>query len=167
MTSRRRILWTSVALAPAVLAAVLWVRSYWRRDRLAWETERPEARRAACQLYSSRGRLCFASYSRPAEGHAAPWLFQSGDRASTSDMAEEVHLQLQQAGVMGTGAFGFAWSQHVASLLSGTHAWTGMMVPWWALTLLMTAPALIALRSLRPRTSNDEAAHSAELLGRH
>jgi hypothetical protein len=157
MNPRRRILWTVAALAPAVVAAALWARSYGRRDRLAWEADRPEARRVTCQLYSGRGRLCFASYSRPAErGHPQPTSFTSGDRASTGDMAEDVHVQLQQAGVIGNGTLGFAWSQHLASLTSGSHVWTGGVVPWWALTVLLATPAYATYRRLRPRPPQPE-----------
>ena len=155
MSKRRRILLTLLALAPAVLAAALWARSYWRRDRLAWDAERPESRRATCQLYSSRGRVCFASYSRPADGHPAPWSFQSGDRDSTN-LAEDVHVQLQQAGVVGNSAFGFGWSRHVASLTSGTHVWTGGVIPWWAVVLLAATPAFMTWRALRPREPKGE-----------
>lgn len=157
MNPRRRILWTVAALAPAVVAGALWGRSYWRRDRLAWEADRPEARRVACQLYSSRGRVCFASYSRPVDGsHPQPTSFTSGDRDSTTDMAQDLYVQLQQAGVVGGGTLGFAWSQHLAPLTSGTHTWTGAVVPWWAITVLLAAPAYLTHRRVRPRPPEPE-----------
>jgi hypothetical protein len=163
MSHRRRILWTVAALLPAVLAAGAWARSYARRDRLSWEVDRPDSRRAACQLYSSRGRLCFASYSRSVDGAGGrPWSFESGDRAGTTDMAQDVHVRLQQAGVMGNGALGFAWSQHLASMSSGTHVWTGGVAPWWALAVLMATPAYVVYRWLRPKQQEAPAGAGAD-----
>lgn len=154
MTNRRRILLVVLALLPAVAAAVLWARSYRRRDRLLWEADRGEGRRVVCHLYSSRARVCFASYSRPVDPGVAPPVptsFQSGDRASTGAMSEEVNNQLQQAGVVGAGPFGFAYSRHAAAMVSGTHVWTGAVVPWWAVTVVMALPAYLAYLRVRPK----------------
>ena len=155
MTRRRRILVVALALLPAVTAAQ-WARSHWRRDRLTWESDRGEGRRIVCHLYSSRGRVCFASYSRPVSGGTPqPWSFQSGDRASTAAISEEVNNQLMQAGIVARNALGFAYSQHVGSMSSGTHVWTGAIVPWWAVTLTSALPACVALRRGRERRPED------------
>jgi hypothetical protein len=154
---RRRVLLLVLAVLPVLAAAALWARSYRRRDLLAWDAARAESRRLTYQVYSSWGRVCLLSYSRPDAVETAPprtLSLQSGDRAATEPLSETVRNQLQQAGVMGAGPLGFNYSQHVGAMSSGTHVWTAAVLPWWCVTALTLAvPAYLSARALRPRAA--------------
>jgi hypothetical protein len=156
MSNRQRILVIVLALLPVVLAAGMWVRSYWRRDQLGWGMDRAESRRVSCRVYSSWGRVYLLSYSRPSDGtdDAERLSLQSGDRTSTEAMADAARNQLQQAGVMSTSQWSLAYSQHVGSMSAGTHVWTAAVVPWWVFTAIALAVPAYAVRSLlRRRTA--------------
>jgi hypothetical protein len=164
---RRRTLVIVLSLLPALLAAALWARSYRRRDLLAWDATRAgasdtESRRLTCQVYSSWGRLCLLSYSRPdatETNPARPLSLQSGDRASTEPLSELARTQLVQAGLMNPGPLGFAYSQNVSPMTSGTHTWTAAVLPWWSVTLVaLTLPAYLCYRAWHPRTVPTDAA---------
>lgn len=155
MTRRRRILLFLLALIPVAATSVLWARSYRRRDRLIWDTDRPDSRRATCQVYSSWGRFNLLSYSRPSPGESGadrtPLSFESGNRADTEPIGEAVRNHLQQAGVMRVNALGFGYGQHVGAMSSGNHVWTAMVIPWWSITAVALAlPAYLSYRAARP-----------------
>jgi hypothetical protein len=44
---------------------------------------------------------------------------------------------------------------------SGTHVWTGMVVPWWIVTALALGPPVYAIRLIRRKAARDDAAPSA------
>jgi hypothetical protein len=156
----RRVLVIVLSLLPTLLAAALWARSYRRRDLLAWDSGRAESRRLTCQVYSSWGRVCLLSYSRPDAAEPAPrrnLSLQSGDRTTTEPLSETARNQLQQAGVMGPGPLGFAYAQHVGSMSSGTHVWTAAVLPWWCVSIVAFAlPVYLSVRALRPRPAQPE-----------
>src|SRR5438105_7937731 len=160
MGKRGRIVVVGLTGLPLVAAAGLWARSYWRRDLVSWEADRPESRRAACGLYSSRGRVCFISHSQPTQEPAPPpksMSWQSGDRASTGALSDLVSNQLEQAGVLHRNPLGLSYSQHVGEMSSATHVWTGVVVPWWVVTGLALAPPVYSIWWTRrkPRADAD------------
>jgi hypothetical protein len=164
MSKRGRIVVISLGLLPLLAAAGLWARSYWRRDLVTWEAERPESRRATCGLYSSRGRVCFISHSQQLDEPAPPtkgMAWQSGDRASTVPLADLVRNQLQQAGVLDSSQVLPSYSQYVGAMSSGTHVWTGMVVPWWVVTALAVGPPVYAIRVTRRKAAPDDEAPPA------
>src|SRR4051812_7782787 len=161
MSKRGRVVVVGLSVLPLLAAAGLWARSYWRRDLVTWEADRAESRRVECGLYSSRGRVCFISHSQPLDEPASPTeriAWESGDRASTVSLSDEVSNQLQQAGVLDSSQLSPSYSQHVGAMSSGTHVWTGVMVPWWIVTALALGPPVYSIRLIRRKVTRDDAA---------
>src|SRR4051812_42953610 len=164
MTKRGRVVVVGLSVLPFLAAAGLWARSYWRRDLVTWAADRAESRRVEGGLYCSRGRVCFISHSEPLDEPASPTqgiAWQSGDRASTIPIADLVRNQLQQAGVLDSSQLSPSYSQHVGAMSSGTHVWTGMVVPWWIVTALALAPPVYVVTATRRKAAGDDAAPRA------
>jgi hypothetical protein len=142
---RRLILAWLLLLLPAAGAGLQWARSYTHRDIFLWGSGPSNGRCEVCRLYSSSGRLIFLSHTYPvaeagAEG-PVPFAFYTGNRDATAGRATEVYGQISQAGAPSFEAAGLMYSRHFASLESGEHLWTSLVVPWWMLTALALASA--------------------------
>ena len=134
-----------IALPFALAAAVMWGRSYVRRDAVVWEGDRGQNRRLTCRLVSGGGRVTFVSYSCPAPAGRGPrpLSFITGDYAATDGMAGDVATHTQQAGIIQTNALGLAYSQHAGAMESGRHVWTATVVPWWFISAMVLAAPVV------------------------
>lgn len=134
-----------LALPFALAAAVMWGRSYLRRDALVWENDRGQNRRLTCRLVSGGGRITFVTYSCPAPAGrgARPLAFVTGDFDATDAMAHDVATQTQQAGVLDTNVLGLGYSQHIGAMTSGQHVWTAAVVPWWVISAMVLAAPVV------------------------
>jgi len=146
MSKRRRlILVWFLLLLPAAGAGAQWARSYGRRDIFVWGNGQPPGRCEVCRAYSSSGRFVFLSHSYPlpegGDEGPMPFAFYTGDRNVTAERAKEVYGQMAQAGAPSLDVAGIMYSRHLASLQSGEHLWTCLVVPWWALTVVALTPA--------------------------